>query len=247
MKAAMENLTVVLVGVRNAGNIGSAARAMKNMGVRRLALVDPVPFDTPEAHKLAWGAEEILRGAEVPPSLAEAIAGCVLAVGTTRRRGRRRRPVADLREAAPRIAAATGRGRVALVFGREDKGLDNDELSLCQAAVSIPASRGMPSLNVAQAVMVVLYELFRAAAPRPSPAVPPLVPLAELEGLYARLERALALIGYGREGDRAVLRSVMRTLRRVFGRSGIADDELRALHGICQQIERFARGAGGRP
>jgi TrmH family RNA methyltransferase len=239
MKALLDNISIVLVGIRNPGNIGSAARAMKNMGLSRLVLVNPVPYDTPEAYNLAWGAEEVVRNARVCNILSEALRDCGLVVGTTRRKGRGRRPVIPLRTAIPKISAATARNQVAILFGREDKGLSNDELAHCQLALSIPTSRGMPSLNVAQTVMVVCYELFGYALSEQGVPAPALVPQAELWKLYSRLERALASIGYGDQGNRKVLTSVMRTLMRIFGRSGIADDEHRALHGICQQIERF--------
>lgn len=240
MKTVMENISVVLVGTRHGGNIGSAARAMKNCGVRTLVLVDPPPLDAPEVCKLAWGALDVVQGARVCLTLGEAVAGCGLVVGTTRRRGRGRRPVTDLREAIPRIAAATRRNRVAILFGREDKGLSNGELAFCQCAVKIPASRLMPSLNVAQAVMVVLHGLFEFAAPGGTEPPPPLVPQERLITLYARIEAALASLGYSNaDGDRRVLEGVMKTLKRIFGRSGIADDEWRALHGICQQVERY--------
>jgi len=212
---------------------------MKNMGMRRLVLVNPAPYDVPEAYNLAWGAEEVVRGARVCTDLREAVRDCGFVAGATRRQGRLRRPVIDVRSAMPRIAAAARNNRVAILFGREDKGLSNEELAVCQLAFRIPSSGRMPSLNVAQAVMVVCYELYRHAGAGCAPPLPALVSQAELWSVYARLEAALERIGYGREGDRNVLESVMRTLRRIFGRSGIADDELRALHGICQQIERY--------
>jgi TrmH family RNA methyltransferase len=239
MKALLDNVSIVLVGIRNPGNIGSAARAMKNMGVNRLVLVNPVPYDTPEAYNLAWGAEELVRDARVCKTLDEAIGDCGLVVGTTRRKGRRRRPIMPLRAVISKVGAATMSNRVAVLFGREDKGLSNEELARCQLALSIPTSRKAPSLNVAQAVMVVCYELFGyALGPQDEPA-PALVPQVELLKLYSRMEKALALIGYGDRGSRKVLTSVMRTLRRILGRNGLADDELRALHGICHQVEMF--------
>lgn len=240
MNALLDNVSIVLVGIRNPGNIGSAARAMKNMGVTRLVLVDPAPYDAPEVYNLAWGAEGVVRNARVCKTLDEAVGDCGLVVGATRRRGRRRRPIMPLRAVMSKIGAATMSNKVAILFGREDKGLSNEELAYCQLALSIPASRKAPSLNVAQAVMVVCYELFgHAIGPQDEPA-PALVPQAELSKLYSRLEKTLVSIGYGDRGSREVLASVMRTLKRIFGRSGIADDELRALHGICHQIELFA-------
>jgi len=244
MKAIMGNISIVLAGIRNSGNIGSSARAMKNMGVNNLILVNPVPYDGPEVYNLAWGAEEIVKNARVCRTLNEALRDFGLVVGTTRRKGRYRRPIIDLRKAVPRIASVTKSNRVAILFGREDKGLSNEELALCQVAISIPTSpRGAPSLNVAQAVMVVCHEFFQYAVSdhRETPAS--LATQSELWKLYARLETALESIGYGDKGNRRVLTSVMRTLKRILGRSGLADDELRAMHGICQQIERFVKNS----
>jgi len=243
----MKNVSIVLVGIRNSGNIGSAARAMKNMGVCNLILVNPVPYDNPEVYNLAWGAEEIVRNARVCRTLNEALRDFGLVVGTTRRKGRYRRPVLKLREAVPRMAVATAGNKVAILFGREDKGLSNEELDLCQMAVSIPTSpSGAPSLNVSQAVMVVCYELFQYAVSDHVESPSSMAPQSELWKLYARLEDALRSIGYRDQGNRKVLTSVMKTLHRILGRSGLADDELRALHGICQQIERFVAANSGR-
>ena len=163
MKALLDNVSIVLVGIRNPGNIGSAARAMKNMGVTRLVLVNPAPYDIPEVYNLAWGAEEVVRNARVCKTLDEALGDCGLVVGATRRKGRRRRPIPPLRTVISKIGAATMSNQVDILFGREDKGLSNEELAHCQLALSIPTSRKMPSLNVAQAVMVVCYELFAYA------------------------------------------------------------------------------------
>ncbi|MCX6354948.1 MAG: RNA methyltransferase [Candidatus Aureabacteria bacterium] len=244
MKAIMDNISIVLVGMRNGGNIGSAARAMKNMGVSNLILVNPVPYDSPEVYNLAWGAEEIVRNARVCRTLNEALRDFGLVVGTTRRKGRYRRPIIELREAVPRIASVTKTNRVAILFGREDKGLSNEELALCQVAMRIPTSpRGAPSLNVAQAVMVVCHEFFQYADSDHSETPVSLASQSELWQLFTRLESALKSIGYGDKGNRKVLTSVMRTLKRILGRSGLVDDELRAMHGICQQIERYVKTA----
>jgi tRNA (cytidine32/uridine32-2'-O)-methyltransferase len=150
MNALMRNVSVVLVGIRNGGNIGSAARAMKNCGVDDLVLVDPPPLDVPEVRKLAWASFDIVQRARSYAALGEALGEYGFVVGATRRKGRGRRPVTDLRKALPRIAAATRRNKVAILFGREDKGLSNEELAFCQCAVSIRAVRAMASLNVAR-------------------------------------------------------------------------------------------------
>ena len=241
VKAKLDKIRIVLVGIRNRGNIGSTARAMKNMGTGELVLVRPVHYDAPDVYNLAWGAEDIIRNARVCKSISEAVADCGFVLGTTRRKGRIRRPLYELSTAVAEIAAATRKNRVAILFGREDKGLSNEELAFCQRAVRIPSSTRMPSLNVAQAVMLVCYELFKFSTSDQYGEPLTLVPQDELWELYWRLERAMATLGYGSRGSRKVLKSVMRTLRRIFGRSGLARDEVRALHGICQQIERFAQ------
>ncbi len=241
VKAKLNNIRIVLVGIRNTGNIGSAARAMKNMGMTELVLVNPKPYDTPEVYRLGWGAEDIIRNARVCKTITEAVSDCGLVVGTTRRKGRLRRPINDLPQGIPKIALATRRSRVAILFGREDKGLSNEELALCQLALKITSSKRSPSLNVAQSVMLVCYEIFKFAISDQVEQPQKFVAQSELWKLYSRLEQAMATIGYGNKGDRKVLNSVMRTLRRIFGRSGLAKDELRALHGICQQIEKYAK------
>jgi TrmH family RNA methyltransferase len=238
MKAAMDNVRVVLVGIRNAGNIGSSARAMKNMGVKDLFLVNPPPYDTPEVRNLGWGADDLIDTARTADSINDAVTDCGLVIGTTRRIGRFRRPVYPLRSMLGRIAEATTNNRVALLFGRENKGLSNEELDLCQFSVSIATAGIMPSLNVSQAVLTVCYELFMFDRRSRESVAKPMVSHGELVKLYARLDKALQLLGYGDKGDRKVLRSTMRTLQRIFARSGLTTHELNALHGLCQQIER---------
>ena len=232
-----ENIAIVLVGVRVPGNIGAAARAMANMGLSRLVLADSPVSDLSEALKLARDGGDIVRSAESFTTLEEAIAPYGLVAGTTRRKGRSRRSLVEIAEAIPRIALAAAHNQVAILFGREDFGLSNEELGLCQFALSIPSARPFSSLNVAQAVMIVAYELHRFGGVSP-PLPPSFVPRAELKLFYERLARLLERIGYQKAGDRDVPASVLEMLARVFGRSGLTPDELNGLHGFCRQIER---------
>jgi TrmH family RNA methyltransferase len=247
VKVNLDNIRIILAGIRNAGNIGSAARAMKNMGVREMALVDPAPYENQEVLNLGWGAEDLIKNAPVFDSLEDAVSNCGLVIGTTRRVGRLRRAVRDISWAIPRIAAASTKNRVAIIFGRENKGLSNEELELCQYSLIIPTSGHMPSLNVAQAVMIVCYELFGAKAMTLRGRTGRLVEQKELNQAYKRLRSALASLGYGERGNRKVLDRVTATLRQVFGRAGIEPHELRAIHGLCQQIERFTTRKSGSP
>ncbi|WP_166207767.1 RNA methyltransferase [Cognatiluteimonas telluris] len=239
-------LRIVLVGTQHPGNIGSAARAMKTMGLARLVLVDPSRFPHAEADALAAGADDVLAAAQVCDTLAEALADCHLALGCTARSRRVQLTEQPPREAATRaLGAARAGSEVALVFGRERTGLTNDELQLCHGAVHIPANPDYGSLNLAAAVQVLAYELRMAllgsqsgqATSRDEPAAAH----AELEGLFAQLGQALDEIDFhkGRAPE-----SAMRKLRRLFLRAQLDTREVRLLRGILADVQRMARLAG---
>ena len=245
--AALARVRVVLVGTQHPGNIGSAARAMKTMGLSRLALVAPERYPHAEAQALAAGADDVLADAAVHPDLAATIADCHLVFGCT---ARSRRIALD--EHAPREAAsalldaACGGAEVALVFGRERTGLTNEELQLCHAAVHIPANPEYSSLNLAAAVQVLAYELRMAAlgnasldlqdAQREPPASH-----AQMEGFFAQLGDTLDAIDFhkGRSPDAA-----MHKLRRLFLRAALDEREIRILRGVLADAQRMARLAG---
>lgn len=251
---AADRIRVVLVGTQHPGNIGSAARAMKTMGLRRLVLVAPERFPHPEAAALAAGAGDVLDAAARFGTLAEAVADCRLVLGCTARSRRIALDELSPREGAARaVAGAVDGGEVALVFGRERTGLDNAELQLCHAAVHIPADPAYSSLNLAAAVQVLAYELrlgLLAPTPTPAPAAVPApaadgdVPAshAELEGFFAQLADTLDAIDFhkGRTPD-----SAMRKLRRIFLRAGLDDRDVRLLRGVLADAQRMARLASG--
>lgn len=240
-------LRIVLVGTQHPGNIGSAARAMKTMGLSRLVLVAPERFPHPDAQALAAGADDLLAGAEVHATLAGAIADCTLVLGCTARSRRVPLPEQGPPEAAVALLEEATRGaQVALVFGRERTGLDNDELQLCHGAVHIPANPGYSSLNLAAAVQVLAWELRSAWLGRaPEESVEPRDPPAshaELEGLFAQLAETLDGIDFhkGRAPE-----SAMRKLRRIFLRARLDAREVRLLRGVLADAQRMARLAGG--
>ena len=252
---AVDRIRIVLVGTQHPGNIGSAARAIKTMGLDRLVLVAPQRFPHADAIAMAAGADDVLEGAIRVETLADAVADCRLVLGCTARSRR-----VPLEELSPRAAAARTRGaalagtEVALVFGRERTGLENDELQLCHAAVHIPANPGYSSLNLAAAVQVLAYELRVAlldaddAAPAPdghgqAGHADPTASHAQMEGLFAQLAQTLDDIDFhkGRAPD-----SAMRKLRRLFLRSGLDEREVRLLRGILADAQRMARLAGER-
>jgi tRNA (cytidine32/uridine32-2'-O)-methyltransferase len=242
---------IVLVGTQHPGNIGSAARALKTMGLSRLVLVAPERYPHVEAHALAAGADDVLAAAPVVATLAEAVADCRLVLGCT---ARSRRVALDEylpRDAAARgVAQAAGGGEVALVFGRERTGLSNDELQLCHAAVHIPANPDYSSLNLAAAVQVLAYETRMVLLEAGEPAGGAVAAgendpasHAQLEGFFGQLAETLDAIDFhkGRAPE-----SALRKLRRLFLRSALDVREVRLLRGILADAQRMARLAGER-
>jgi len=246
--AAAARIRTVLVGTQHPGNIGSAARALKTMGLSRLVLVAPERYPHADANALAAGADDVLATAPVFEALPEAVADCRLVLGCTARDRRIALEQWTPREAAAHVArvAAEG-GEVALLFGRERTGLDNDELQLCHAAVHIPANPAYSSLNLAMAVQVLAYELRQALAVVGAAARPgdrerdPQATHAQLEGLFAQLAETLDAIDFhkGRAPD-----SAMRKLRRLFLRADLDEREVRLLRGVLADAQRMARLAG---
>lgn len=249
-----DRLRIVLVGTQHPGNIGSAARAMKTMGLLRLVLVAPEKAPNTESYALAAGADDVLAGATSCASLAEAVADCRLVLGCTARS--RRVALEELlpRDAAARaVGEAVGGAEVALVFGRERTGLSNDELQLCHASVHIPANPDYSSLNLAAAVQVLSYELRLAvlagASPEgeggdgPAERRDPPASHAEMESFFAQLAETLDAIDFhkGRAPE-----SAMRKLRRLYLRAGLDAREVRILRGILADAQRMAMLAGSK-
>ena len=240
MSETLDNIRIVLVSPKAAGNIGWSARAMKNMGLSRLVLVNPVEYKPEEVKPFAFRAEEILEKAAIVGSLQEALQEIHVAVGTTRRVGKVRRPMDYLREAAPKIVSAARDKIVAVVFGGEQSGLSNEEIALCHTVVTIPEETDYPSLNLSHAVAIVCYELYLASV---SENLPPLLDLAtreQVEGMFEHIRRTLAAIGYDKSGGRDLLENIMLSLRRLLGRTGLETHDVNAIRGLCRRIETVA-------
>jgi len=240
MGEALDNIRVVLVNPKVPGNIGWSARAMKNMGLSQLVMVNPVEHRFEDVKLFAYGAEDVLKRARVFGSLTEALRDVHLTVGTTRRLGKKRRPSHLLRDAAEKIVATARDTTVALVFGCEDKGLTNDELSLCDMVVTIPEESDYPSLNLSHAVAIVCYELYLASRTEPQAPSLDLASREEIERMYEHLGRTLAGIGYERTGDRDLLKNIMTSFRRLFGRAGLERHDINAIRGLCRRIEKVS-------
>jgi TrmH family RNA methyltransferase len=237
-KTWKNNVHFILVGPTEPGNIGAAARAIKNMGFHRLELVGPVPYLTDEARSMACHAKDVLKAARVYKTLPPAIAGKSLVAGTTRRLGGKRGLILDVRAGAPRIRKAAVANKVAVLFGNEHTGLSSQELDQCGLVLTIPSVPAFPSLNLAQSVMILAYELSRLETKTKPPL---LVEKKELQGLYRRFPRTLQLLGYGRKGDKDLKAEIARNLRRLLGRGGLTEWELNMLLGLCTRVERELR------
>ncbi|MFY2764093.1 RNA methyltransferase [Arenimonas sp. MALMAid1274] len=249
------SLRIVLVGTQHPGNIGSAARAMKTMGLSGLHLVAPERFPDVEANTLAAGADDLLASAAVHADLDAALAGCHFVLGTSARRRHVPLPELSPRQAAAQLVEAAARGPVALLFGRERTGLENEELQRCHASVGIPTNPGFSSLNLAAAVQVLSYELRlawlatqgpEAPSGRPVPGAEPEPPATadELERYFAHLDQALHDIDFHKGKPPEM---VMARLRRLYLRAGLDARELKILRGILAEAQRMARLARGGP
>jgi tRNA/rRNA methyltransferase len=232
-----DSISVILVRPKFHENIGSVARAMKNMGLNRLILINGSSPLHPNAYKLASGAEDILERAEEFPTLREAISGLKCLVGMTSRGGRDRYPDMTPRALTKKIVSLSQENSIGLAFGPEKEGLTNAELFLCHFFVRIPSMESFPSLNLAQAVMVVCYELFQASRGIPEAPIR-LAQAEELERMFEHMEKTLIQIGFL---DSNHPKRIMRALRRLFGRSQIDEREVRILQGIWSQMDHHIR------
>ena len=232
---ALRRIRIVLVRTSHPGNIGSVARAMKNMGLESLVLVAPKRFPDPEANALASGADELLEGARVVDTLAEAISDCVAAYALSARLREWGPGLLAAREAAGVALAAASGGQIAFVFGNEASGLSNEELLVCQYHVRIPTDPTWSSINLAQAVQIMAYELRMAATAgtMPQGRPEPLATVADLEGLYAHLEQASVASGFLDPGNPGRLRE---RWRRLFGRAGLEREEVNILRGLLKAL-----------
>jgi len=235
MEGWKDNISFVLIETRESGNIGASARALKNLGFSKLELVQPLKFPSEEAGWFAHGADDILARTQVYSELSDTLSGKSAVIGTTRRPGKKRGLVYPVREAVHKIRSLSKHNRVALLFGREDRGLTNAETAVCSFMISIPASRENPSFNLAQAVLLIAYELsYGDHSIKASPAI---ISNEEFSGLFERLRKVMAMAGYNAKGIRHHQEHIMTDLKRLIARTGLTTREARMLHGIISQTE----------
>ena len=230
-----DNIRVVLVGPLYGGNVGSVCRAMANMGLSDLAIVPERSLNMDEARKMACHATDILESRSTHDSLEAAVQDCGVIMGTSARTGLYRQHAKTPREWAPEVLTSSERGRVALVFGREDKGLTNDELAICTRIIQIPTSDNYTSLNLSQAVMVCCYEIFVASEVYEPPVEKTATaPSALRERMFEIWRPLLLRIGF-MEANKSD--HMMQGFRRVLSRGAVTEDDVRIMMGIARQTE----------
>jgi tRNA (cytidine32/uridine32-2'-O)-methyltransferase len=239
---SLDNIRVVLVHTTHSGNIGGVARAMKNMGLRNLTLVKPLEYPAPEAEWRAASAIDVLEQASVVETVAEAVADAQFIVGTSARERRIPWPVQDARQCASRVVDNARAGeQVAILFGREDRGLLNEELELCNLHCHIPTHEDYPSLNLAMAVQLVAYEIRMKALGDTLPVEEdahwdtPFATARDMQHFYSHLEETLIDIGFL---DPSAPRQLMRRLKRLYNRVRLDEMELNILRGTLAETQK---------
>lgn len=241
-EANQSNIKIVLVNTAHPGNIGGAARAMKNMGLSELCLVEPREYPAPRAVWRAAGAREVLTHATVVDSVDEAIADCSLVIGTSARERRIPWPLINPRECGVRVWAEAQKHKVALLFGREDRGLTNDELQKCHYHVHIPSNPEYSSLNLATAVQVLAYEIRMASLANENGDLPdlaewdqPLVNAEDLENFHNHLAETMAELDFY---DPENPKQLLTRMRRLFNRLRMDQMEVSILRGLLSAVQR---------
>ena len=244
--AATAGPIIILVGPQLGENIGAAARAMANFGLSRLRLVAPrQPWPNDKARMMAAGADRILDGAELFDDLEAAIADCTFVVAATARAHDQAKPVVGAPEAATLIAPRIAAGEpVAIAFGRERNGLENDEVALADCILTLPVNPAFASLNLAQAVVVVAYEWFKLATgeklPFAMPKKSPSAPKQQLVSFFSSVERELEKVEFFRPPDKRATMQI--NLRNIFTRMQPTQQDIQTLHGVIMAIAEGRKG-----
>lgn len=237
-RANLTNITIVLNKPRYPENIGAAARAACNMGIGQLVVVDPKNYDIQRVLTLAThAASDVVKQITRCDHLQTALEPFNYVVGTTARLGGERQTVTSPSHMARQLIPISEANQVALLFGPEDRGLTNEEIRLCHLLVNIPTAQ-FSSLNLAQAVMVLCYELFKAALPEPKPFQPRLASRYELDGMYEQVKDILVRIDHIQPNNPDYW---MNKLRHFFTRMQLRAGEISIIRGICRQINWYAQ------
>ncbi len=241
-KVNLDNISVVLHRPRYPENIGAAARALRNMGMQRLVVVAPENFDIPRVRKMAThSASDVAEAAHIHVNLRDALSSFNYVVGTTARLGGERQVVSSPSELARRLVPISHENRIAIVFGPEDRGLSNEDIRYCHTLVNIPTAE-FSSLNLAQAVMVMCYEIFTAEVrdqeSERAEFMPRLACRHELDGMYDQIRDILVRISYINPENPDYW---MNSLRHFFTRLQLRAKEVRMIRGMCRQINWYGK------
>lgn len=231
------NISIILLGTKYPGNIGSAARAMFNMGLSRLILAAPKCSINEESYRLAKSGKPVLDNAKTCRSLKSALRGIRFLVGTTGKTGGYRSQTYSPRSLVPRILDHAAQQKVGILFGPEDTGLVDQDLGLCQFLLRISTQRNASSINLAQSVMILCYELFLGTLDREPGHVPKLASIEQIEAMYTQLEKALLEIGFLHSEN---TKHMMMRIRRLLGKAGLERSDVGVLRGIARQINWYA-------
>lgn len=241
----LDNIRIVLVRTIYGGNLGAVCRAMKNMGLSDLVLVNPNPdLDFFEAQKYALHAEDVLANRQQVDSVPEAVGDCVIVAATTGLKGLYRSHAKTPREWAPRLLESAYSAKVALVFGPEHHGLSNEEMKYATHLITIPSSPAYPSLNLAQAVMICAYELYVASGQfQPPRELHPEAPVVMRERMFDLWRQMLLDIRFC---DEIKIDHMMMAFRRIFGRGYLSEADVNILMGLARQAMWSARQSAGK-
>ena len=234
----LDNISIVLLQPRYSENIGAAARAMRNMGIRQLVIVDPQNFDLSKALKLATHfASDIIEKSKFCPDLKEALSSFNYVVGTTARLGGQRQVVQTPLTLARKLIPISANNRIAILFGPEDKGLSNEDIRYCHALVNIPTTE-FSSLNLAQSVMILCYEIFIAGGEANEEFTPRMATRHELDGMYDQLKDILVRISYINSENPDYW---LNHFRRFFTRLQLRAKEVNIIRGLCRQVDWYGK------
>ncbi len=237
-KINLENIGIILHRPRYPENIGSAARAIRNMGIGQLAVVQPENYDLEKVLKLAThAAREVAEKISIHDDLPSALSSFHYVVGTSARLGSRRQSIQNPSQLAQHLVSISQNNRIAIVFGPEDRGLTNEDIWNCHLLVNIPTAE-FASLNLAQAVMVVCYELFKISIEKSPGFAPRLASHHELEGMYQQLKEVLVKISFLNPENPEYW---LNNLRRFFSRLPLRAKEVKLVRGVCRQINWYGK------
>jgi tRNA/rRNA methyltransferase len=234
----LDNVAIILANTKYSGNIGSAARAMFNMGLTQLVLAAPQCEINDESYRMAKSGKPILESAKICKSVKSAVKGIRFLAGTSSKSGGYRAQAYSPGTLVPKILAHAVQQKTGILFGPEDTGLVDEDLRLCQMLIRIPTQYKGHSINLAQSVMILCYELLLGSLEREPARVVRLASLEQVEAMYAQLEKGLLEIGFLQPQNAA---HMMFTLRKILGRAGLEPSDVGVFRGIARQIAWYAK------